>query len=821
MSEREVAFAVSGMTCANCAGSVERILKKTPGVTEAAVNYAAERATVRFDPKAAPEALLVDRVRHAGYDVPTHSFDLEVTGMTCANCAASIERTLRRKVPGVVAAHVNYANERANVEVLAGAAHRSALVAAVEHAGYGVVDADPSAAPSADADPGSIAREADIARQRRAFLVGVAFTLPLFVLSMARDFGLLGAWAQAAWVNLLLWALATPVQFYTGGGFYRSAYTALRNGTANMDVLVALGSSVAYVWSVPVVFALASGSTVLGEHVYFETAAVIITLVRLGKLLEARAKGRTGDALRRLLDLRPKTARRIEPDGSEVEVRQEHLRVGDRFRVRPGEAVPTDGVVVEGHSAVDESMLTGESVPVEKDVGATVTGATLNRSGVLLVEATGVGADTALARIVEMVRAAQGSRAPIQALVDRVAAVFVPTVLVMSLATFGLWYWALDAAFTDSLMRLVAVLVIACPCALGLATPTALMVGMGRGADLGILFRDAEALERSRDLTTVVFDKTGTVTRGEPALLEVTAVGGGDEPSVLSLAAAVEAGSEHPLGEAIVRGAEAAGVFIPTAERVQAEAGRGIRGVVDGREVRVGNRRYLVESGFDPAPGDPAALRQEDQARTAVWVGVDDDVVGVLGVADAVKDEAAEAIALLRGRGLRVVLLTGDRAATAEAVARQLGIDEVEAEVLPGDKAETIVALQAAGPVAMVGDGINDAPALATADVGIAMGTGTDVAVEAADVALLSGDLGAVPQALRLSSLTVRTIRENLFWAFGYNVILIPVAAGALYPFESLPMMLRHLHPILAALAMAFSSVSVVANSLRLRRARI
>jgi Cu+-exporting ATPase len=823
MAQRELTFPVSGMTCANCAGTVERTLRKLEGVSEASVNFGAERARVSFDPRTVTEDAIADQVRHAGYDVPTQSYDLALTGMTCANCAATIQRTLQARVPGVVEASVNFASERARVVAFAGTLERPDLVEAIERVGFGVVD---DAGTDDEVDPEARARAEEIARQRRAFVVGLAFTVPLFVFSMARDFGLLGSWAHATWANLLMWALATPVQFYTGWDYYVGAFKALRNRAANMDVLVALGSSVAYGWSVPVTVALASGSSALGDHVYFETAAVILTLIKLGKLLEARAKGRSGAALRALLDLRPKMARRIEADGVEVDVPQQQVRVGDLLRVRPGEAFPTDGEVVEGRSAVDESMLTGESRPIDKAPGDAVTGATLNRSGGLVVRATRVGKDTALARIVEMVREAQGSRAPIQALVDRVAAVFVPVVLVIAVGTFAVWYWGVDVGFTDSLIRLVAVLVIACPCALGLATPTALMVGTGRGAENGILFRDASALERARELRTVVLDKTGTVTAGEPSLLEVVTTGPWTEDAVLAWAAGAEVGSEHPLGEAVVRGAEARGVAYRAATEVAADAGRGIRSVVpdaDGppREVLVGSRRFLVASGVDPEPGDVAAAAQEELARTAVRVAVDGHAVGVLGIADAVKSGAREAVEALRGSGLGVVLLTGDNERTARAVAEQVGIDDVRAEVLPDEKAAVIEALRSEGPVAMVGDGINDAPALATADVGIAMGTGTDVAVETADVALMGGDLAGVPRALRLSAATLKTIRENLFWAFGYNVLLIPVAAGVLYPFEDLPGMLRQLHPILAAFAMAFSSVSVVGNSLRLKRARI
>jgi Cu+-exporting ATPase len=819
MSTQKFSFPVTGMTCANCAATVERVLRATPGVADASVNFASERASVEIETKEVDEQTLITRVRDAGYDVPTQTFDLALTGMTCANCASTIQRTLGSRVPGVVTASVNFATEHALVEAMAGVADRATLTSAVEKVGFGVVDTSDGG--EGEDDPEARARALEIQRQWRAFAVGMVFTLPLFAFSMARDFGLVGMWAHALWANLLMWALATPVQFYTGADYYRGAYKALRNRTANMDVLVALGSSVAYGWSIPVLFALGAGSTQLGEHVYFETAAVILTLIKLGKLLEARAKGRTGAALRALLDLRPKVARRIGADGSEEEVPQALIRVGDTLRVRPGEAFPTDGDIIEGRSAVDESMLTGESLPVEKGPGDAVTGATMNRSGAVVVKATRVGKDTALARIVAMVREAQGSRAPIQALADRVAAVFVPAVLVIAVVTFTVWFLVIDAGFTDSLVRLVAVLVIACPCALGLATPTALMVGTGRGAEAGILFRDASALERARSLATVVFDKTGTLTRGQPALVDVTPVAGWSEDQLVGIAAAAETGSEHPLGEAVVRGAAERGIRPASAQETFADAGRGIRALVGDQKVWVGSRRYLVESSIDPSPTDEAAAEQEGQARTALRVAVDGVAVGVLGVSDVVKDGAAEAVSQLRAAGLDVVLLTGDNPHTARAVADQVGIDRVFAEVLPDDKAAVVRELQRSGPVAMVGDGVNDAPALATADVGIAMGTGTDVAVETADIALMGGELAAVPRALRLSAATLRTIRENLFWAFGYNVVLIPVAAGVLYPFESLPMMLRQLHPILAALAMAFSSISVVGNSLRLRRARI
>jgi Cu+-exporting ATPase len=652
---------------------------------------------------------------------------------------------------------------------------------------------------------------------------------------MGRDFGLLGTWSHGAWFSWLLMVLATPVQLYVGWDFYVGGWKALRNGTANMDVLVALGSSAAYFYSVPVLVALTMGSTALGEHVYFETAAVILTLIKLGKLLEARAKGETGEAIRRLMGLRPRTAR-VARGGSEVEVHVDDVQVDDIVVVRPGETVPVDGVVVSGRSAVDESMLTGESLPVDKEPGNLVVGASINREGMIRVQATRVGAGTALARIIRMVQDAQGSKAPIQRLADRVAGVFVPVVLLVALGTLLVWWLAVGAGFTPALVRTVAVLVIACPCALGLATPTAIMVATGKGAEEGILFKSSEALERAHALEVVVLDKTGTLTRGEPVVHQVVArvaarVPGSPEGGVeetpegwlLHLAGSAERGSEHPLGQAVVRAAVERGLALEEPARFEAVAGGGVLAHVSGHEVRVGTRRFLSAGGVSTDAFAPDAQHIEERAQSALWVAVDGEAVGLLAVADQVKDGSREAVRSLHALGLRVVMLTGDNVRTAEAIAREVGITELRAEVLPAQKADAVRALQesTAGLVAMVGDGINDAPALAQADVGIAIGTGTDVAMETADVTLMRGDLRAVPRAIHLSRATLRTIKQNLFWAFAYNVVLIPVAAGALYPLRFLPMFVRSLHPILAALAMAFSSVSVVGNSLRLRRRRV
>ncbi len=741
--------------------------------------------------------------------------ELPITGMTCANCVATVERALRRKVPGVVSAAVNLATERATVEYLPDRASEDDLVRAVEAAGYGVV----RAAPEKLADAERAAREAEVRHQTRVFWTGVAFTVPLFALSMARDFGLLGAFGESPWLLWILFALATPVQAIVGWDYYVGAWKALRNGAANMDVLVALGSSVAYFYSVPVAVALTLGSHALGHHVYFETAAVILTLIKLGKLLEARAKGRTSEAIKRLMGLQPKTARLLR-GGQEIDVPIAEVRHGDVVLVRPGERVPVDGVVVDGRSAVDESLLTGESLPVDKGPGDEVVGAAINRMGLLRVRATRVGAETALAQIVRLVEQAQGSKAPIQRLADQVSAVFVPAVIGIALLTFGLW-WAF-AGFTPGLVRLVAVLVIACPCALGLATPTAVMVGTGRGAELGVLFKDAAALERAQALRTIVLDKTGTVTVGRPEVVEVVAAAEASADEVLRLAASAERGSEHPLGQAVVEAARARGLALAEPADFRAVAGHGVQAIVDGRGVLVGSVGLLAEWSVPQQALSAAAERLAAEARTVAWVAADGRALGLLAIADRVKDGAREAVEALRQAGLEVVLLTGDQPATAAAVGREVGIERVLAGVLPAGKVEEVRRLQAEGRglVAMVGDGINDAPALAQADVGIAIGTGADVAMEAADVTLVRGDLRAVPQALALSRATLRTIRQNLFWAFFYNVVLIPAAAGAFFAVSALPAALRTLHPALAALAMALSSVTVVSNSLRLRRSR-
>ncbi|MCH2469769.1 MAG: heavy metal translocating P-type ATPase [Gemmatimonadetes bacterium] len=739
---------------------------------------------------------------------------LPITGMTCANCVATVERALR-KTDGVTEVSVNYATERATVHIDSPTLGVDELAAAVERVGYGVVQAEEADLEDAEAE----ARRTELVKQTRLFWSGVAFAGPLFALSMARDFSLLGAWAHASWVNWLMFALAAPVQFYVGWDYYVGSWKSLRNGSANMDVLVALGSSVAFAYSVVVAFALSVGSVGLGEHVYFETAALIITLIKLGKLLEVRAKGETGEAIRELMSLRPDTARVVQGD-QELEIPLDQVDVGDVVVVRPGERIPVDGVLLDGRSSVDESMLTGESMPVDKEPGAEVIGATMNRSGSFRFRATKVGSQTALAQVIRLVREAQGSKAPIQRLADRVASIFVPVVIVLAVATFLVWWLLVGAGAADAMIRLVAVLVIACPCALGLATPTAVMVGTGRGARLGILFRSSEALERAKQVRVVVLDKTGTITRGEPVVRGLTAIDG-DEATLLRVAASAELRSEHPLAEAVLDEARRRELTISEPEQFEARAGRGVTATVDGLGILVGTRAFLEEQGVETSSLADAAAHVESDAQTPLWVATERSVLGLIAVADALKEGSREAVRELQDAGLRVVMLTGDREATARAIAAEVGITDVRAELLPEHKVAAIRELQEDFVVAMVGDGINDAPALAQADVGIAIGTGTDVAMETANVTLMRGDLRSVPVAFALSRATMRTIKQNLFWAFFYNVVLIPVAAGALYSLAFLPMMLRALHPILAAFAMAFSSVSVVGNSLRLRRARL
>ncbi len=788
-------YSITGMTCSACAARVEKGVAAMPGVAAANVNFALGRLTVEYDQTAVTPDDLIAKIRDLGYDVALNRLEFSVGGMSCAACAARVEKAVR-KLPGVVAANVNFALGKLTVE--AGPDLSAAeIAAAVEAAGY---QAAAAAEGQAGHDRERAAREAEIGRQKKLFVISALLSLPLALHMLLDIFNIHAALLTNPYFQL---ALATPVQFGAGWQFYRDSVSALRHGGANMSVLVALGTSAA--------FLLSLYNTVTGvAAVYYETSAILITLIILGRLLEARAKGQTSEAIRKLMGLAAKTARVVR-GGAEEDIPIEEVRVGDIIVVRPGEKIPVDGVVTAGDSAVDEAMLTGESLPVDKKPGDKVYGATINKYGTFRFEAHKIGKDTALAQIIKVVEEAQGSKAPIQRIADVISGYFVPAVVAVAVLTFAAWYFFLAPGdVTRALLNATAVLVIACPCALGLATPTSIMVGTGRGAENGILFKGGEHLEKTYKLTAVILDKTGTVTKGQPELTDFVTLAG-DENELLALVAAAEKASEHPLAAAIVRGAAERGVR-PAAEPTAFAAvpGAGVTAAVAGKDLAVGTRRLMDEKGIDIAASLSTVEDLEAAGKTVMFAAVDGRLAALIAVADTVKESSREAIAALAAMGLEVWMITGDNRRTAEAIARQVGIGHVMAEVLPANKAEQVERLRSQGKiVAMVGDGINDAPALAAADVGIAMGTGADVAIEAGDITLMRGDLRGIAAAISLSRATMTNIKQNLFWALAYNVVGIPVAAAG------------YLSPVLAGAAMAFSSVSVVTNALRLRRVKL
>jgi Cu+-exporting ATPase len=805
---------IEGMTCASCVGRVERALKAVPGVHTAAVNLATERADITFTGLADPQAA-VRAIENAGYAVREETTELAIEDMTCASCVGRVEKALAH-IPGVLEANVNLATERARVRHLAGVVSTADLEAAVEQAGYKSRRLSAETANAGDQD--TERRESEARALRRSLLIAAILTLPIFVLEMGSHLiPAMHRWVMEVLGEQTSWsvqfALATLVLFGPGLRFFRKGVPALLRGAPDMNSLVSVGTAAAYGYSVVATFVpdvLPQGTA----NVYFEAAAVIVTLILLGRTLEARAKGRTSQAIKRLVGLQAKTAR-VERNGEPVEIALDQVAAGDVVHVRPGEKIPVDGEVVEGASYVDESMITGEPVPVSKGIGAEVVGGTINKTGAFSFRVTKVGANTVLAQIIRLVEQAQGSKLPIQALVDKVTMWFVPAVMAAAALTFLVWLiFGPAPALSFALVNAVAVLIIACPCAMGLATPTSIMVGTGRAAELGVLFRKGEALQALRDVSVIALDKTGTLTKGRPELTDLVLAEGFEYNEVLALIAAVETRSEHPIAEAIVVAAKQRDIVLAAIEGFDATPGFGVSAKVAGQTVAVGADRFMTQLGLDVTSFLPTAQRLGEQGKSPLYAAINGRLAAVIAVADPIKETTPAAIKALHALGLKVAMITGDNAATAAAIAKQLGIDEVAAEVLPDGKVAALKKFRVDGArVAFVGDGINDAPALAEADVGLAIGTGTDVAIEAADVVLMSGDLRGVPNAIALSHATIRNIKQNLFWAFAYNAVLIPVAAGALYPVNG-----TLLSPIFAAAAMALSSVFVLGNALRLKR---
>jgi len=802
---------ILGMRCAACASTIEKGLSGLDGVEDANVNLATNKATIFYHSRILNPEDFIDFVRQSGYDVGTASVEIPIQGVQCASCVQSIEKALQR-TKGITKSVVNLATSKAKVEYLPSEIGLAEIKQAIENTGYKVLDI-PEENDIDDLE--NRAREKEYKNLKKKFIIGLILAAIIFIGSMPHLF----PWAPDFLNNFfVLWLLATPVQFWIGWQFYKGAWGAFKHRNADMNTLIAVGTSAAYVYSVvATLFSSFFDSGGIRPQVYFDTSAMIIVLILFGRLLEARAKARTSDSIKKLMGLQPKTAR-VKRGGNEVDIPIKDVVVGDEILVRPGERIPVDGVVLEGRSTVDESMISGESKPVKKEPGGEVIGATINKTGSFRFRATRVGKETALAQIIQLVQDAQGSKAPIQRLADVIAGYFVPIVISIAIATFIIWFnFGPEPVLTFSLLNFVAVMIIACPCALGLATPTAVMVGTGKGAENGVLIKGGESLETAHKIDTVVFDKTGTLTKGEPEVVDIFTLDSFTEVDVLKFAASAEKASEHPLGEAIVKKADERNIFLQDPQQFEAIEGRGIKAVVSGEDVLIGSAKLMkiqsikCDGLMDKA--EEAAL----EGKTPVCVALNGKAAGLLSITDPLKDDSVEAVAKLKKMGLDVAMLTGDNHKTAEAIARKVGIEKVMSEVLPQDKVEEIKKLQAEGKkVAMVGDGINDAPALVQADVGIAIGSGTDVAMEASDITLIKENLTGVVSAVELSKKTVRTIKQNLFWAFIYNAIGIPIAAGILYPFFGIL-----LSPIVASAAMAFSSVSVVSNSLRLKRAKL
>ncbi|PRA07721.1 copper-translocating P-type ATPase [Paenibacillus sp. MYb63] len=802
---KQSSIQITGMTCAACANKIEKGLGKMDGVTSANVNFALERASVTYDPTKVEMKELEEKIKKLGYGSVSEVAQFNLEGMTCAACANKIEKGLN-KLPGVTNASVNFAMETARVEFSSGEVSIEDMKNKVKKLGYtAIVKQDGTSNGASDH------RAKELSNQKRKLLIAAILSLPL-LWTMVGHFSFT-SWIYVPELFMNPWfqlILASPVQFYIGRQFYVGAYKALRNGSANMDVLVSLGTSAAYFYSL--YLTIQWSSMVEGMHhgpsLYYETSAVLITLVLMGKLFESLAKGRTSEAIKSLMSLQAKTALVVR-DGKELTIPVDEVIVGDVVLIRPGDKVPVDGEVLEGISSVDESMLTGESLPVEKKVGDAVIGATINKNGILRIKATKVGKETALAQIIKVVEEAQGSKAPIQRVADVISGIFVPIVVGIAIVAFVVWYfWVTPGDFAGSLEKAIAILVIACPCALGLATPTSIMAGSGRSAELGVLFKGGEHLEQTHKIDAILLDKTGTVTKGKPELTDVVALG--NENEFLKLVGAAEKNSEHPLAEAIVVGIQERNIELPGTQSFEAFPGFGIQAMVEGKQLLVGTRRLMEKYNIDAKAAYHSMSRLEEAGKTAMLVAIDGQYAGMVAVADTIKETSKAAVNRLKEMGIQVIMITGDNERTAKAIAAQVGIEHVRAEVLPEGKAEEVKKLQSQGKkVAMVGDGINDAPALATADIGMAIGTGTDVAMEAADVTLMRGDLSSIPDAIYMSRKTMRNIKQNLFWALGYNTLGIPIAAIGL------------LAPWVAGAAMALSSVSVVLNALRLQRVKV